>query len=183
MLFRSLPASDTEEQHYYSLFIDRKKSGTPEDRFAIGAATPPITVAPGTEATLQHLLYLGPKLQNTLEKIAPGLDLTVDYGVLWFLAKPLFWCLEKFHGLTGNWGMAIVLVTLMLKVLFYNLSAAGYRSMAKMRKVQPRLLAIRDRYKDDRARLNKAMMDLYKEEKINPLGGCFPILEIGRAHV
>ncbi len=104
------------------------------------------------------------------------MELTVDYGILWFLAKPLFWCLERLYGLTGNWGWSIILVTIMLKVLFYRLSAAGYRSMANMRRVQPRMVAIRDRHKDDRARLNQAMMQIYKEEKINPFGGCFPIL-------
>jgi len=171
-----IPDVATEEQHYYSLFIDKERSGNDADRFVIGSATPRIQISPGESKSLQHKFYIGPKIQSDLEKIAPGLELTVDYGMLWFIAKPLFWCLQKFHALTGNWGLAIILVTLMLKILFYNLSAAGYRSMARMRKVQPRLLAIRDRYKDDRARLNKAMMDIYKEEKINPLGGCFPIL-------
>lgn len=171
-----IPDAATEGQHYYSLFVDKERSGKDADRFVIGLATPRTLVSPGESKSLQHKFYIGPKIQGDLEKIAPGLELTVDYGMLWFIAKPLFWCLQKFHALTGNWGMAIILVTLMLKILFYNLSAAGYRSMARMRKVQPRLLAIRDRYKDDRARLNKAMMDIYKEEKINPLGGCFPIL-------
>ncbi|MGH8119549.1 MAG: membrane protein insertase YidC, partial [Gammaproteobacteria bacterium] len=171
-----IPASAAQEQHYYTLFVDKERTGHNTDRFVIGTTTPRITLAPGDAATIQQTMYIGPKIQGVLEKLAPGLELTVDYGWLWFIAKPLFWCLEKFQSLTGNWGLAIVLVTLMLKILFYNLSAAGYRSMARMRKVQPRLLAIRDRYKDDRARLNKAMMDIYKEEKINPLGGCFPIL-------
>jgi len=171
-----IPDTATEGQHYYSLFIDKERSGNDADRFVIGSATPQILVAPGDSKSIQHKFYIGPKIQSDLEKIAPGLELTVDYGMLWFIAKPLFWCLQKFHALTGNWGLAIILVTLMLKILFYNLSAAGYRSMARMRKVQPRLIAIRDRYKDDRARLNKAMMDIYKDEKINPLGGCFPIL-------
>ena len=171
-----VPDSTTEGQHFYSLFIDKGRSGNDTDRYVIGTATPRILVAPGERKIIQQEFYIGPKIQSELEKIAPGLELTVDYGKLWFLAKPLFWCLQKFHTLTGNWGAAIILVTLMLKILFFNLSAAGYRSMARMRKVQPRLLAIRDRYKDDRARLNKAMMDIYKEEKINPLGGCFPIV-------
>lgn len=171
-----IPATSTQEQHYYTLFVDRERTGNSTDRFVIGATTPRISLPPGDVATIQQKLYIGPKIQSVLEELAPGLELTVDYGWLWFIAKPLFWCLQKFHSMTGNWGAAIVLVTLMLKILFYNLSAAGYRSMARMRKVQPRLLAIRDRYKDDRARLNKAMMDIYKEEKINPLGGCFPIL-------
>jgi YidC/Oxa1 family membrane protein insertase len=171
-----VPGSQSDEYRYYTLFIDKAVSGLQSDRFIIGATTPPVTVAPEQSAVLEHKLYLGPKIQSRLEDIAPGLELTVDYGFLWFIAKPLFWCLEWFHSMVGNWGWSIVLVTLMLKLLFYNLSAAGYRSMANMRRVQPRLLAIRDRYKNDRARLNKAMMDLYKEEKINPLGGCFPIL-------
>ena len=171
-----MPGSDKAEYHYYTMFVDKEKAATDADRFVIGLATPAISVPPAGTNILEHKFYIGPKVQNVLEKIAPGLELTVDYGKLWFIAKPLFWCLQKFHGLTGNWGAAIVLVTMMLKILFFNLSAAGYRSMARMRKVQPRLLAIRDRYKDDRARLNKAMMEIYKEEKINPLGGCFPIL-------
>lgn len=171
-----IPGSGDKEYRYYTLYLDKSKTGLESDRFVMGATTPQVTAPAGGEAVFEHKLYLGPKLQHRLEKLAPGLELTVDYGRLWFIAKPLFWCLEKFHGITGNWGWAIVLVTLMLKILFYNLSAAGYRSMAKMRRVQPRLLALKDRYKNDRTRLNKAMMDLYKEEKINPLGGCFPIL-------
>lgn len=171
-----VPGSPEDEYRYYTLFIDKGTSGLPSDRFIIGATSPQVTAAPNETVVLGHNLYLGPKIQSRLEAIAPGLELTVDYGFLWFIAKPLFWCLEWFHSMVGNWGWSIVLVTLMLKILFYNLSAAGYRSMANMRRVQPRLLAIRDRYKSDRARLNKAMMDIYKEEKINPLGGCFPIL-------
>jgi YidC/Oxa1 family membrane protein insertase len=171
-----IPGSPTDEYRYYTLFLDKASTGHQMDRFIIGATTPQATVAPNETVVLEHKLYLGPKIQNRLEAIAPGLELTVDYGFLWFIAKPLFWCLEWFHSMVGNWGLSIVLVTLMLKILFYNLSAAGYRSMANMRRVQPRLLAIRDRYKNDRTRLNKAMMDIYKEEKINPLGGCFPIL-------
>ncbi len=170
-----LPA-DSAPHHYYTLFVDKSRLGSAMDRFVIGTTTPGISVDPGSTGKLEHRLYLGPKIQGQLEKIAPGLELTVDYGIFWFIAKPLFWCLEMFHKYTGNWGWSIILVTLMLKVLFYKLSAAGYRSMANMRRVQPRLLAVRDRYKNDRARLNQAMMDLYKQEKINPLGGCFPIL-------
>ena len=171
-----IPGSQTDEGRYYTLFLNKSATGLQSDRFVIGATTPPVTAAPKETVVLEHKLYLGPKIQSRLESIAPGLELTVDYGILWFIAKPLFWCLEWFHSMVGNWGWSIVLVTLMLKLLFYNLSAAGYRSMANMRRVQPKLLAIRDRYKNDRARLNKAMMDIYKEEKINPLGGCFPIL-------
>lgn len=171
-----IPASPDELYHYYSLFLDSRNTGLRQDRYVIGATSDQLSLGSGEAGSIAHTIYIGPKIQSRLKNIAQGLELTVDYGILWFIAKPLFWCLEKFHGLTGNWGWAIVLVTLMLKILFYNLSAAGYRSMAKMRRVQPRMLAMRERYKNDRAKLNKAMMDLYKEEKINPLGGCFPIL-------
>jgi len=164
-----IPASREEKNHYYTKVYKG-------NRYVIGVITPATTVAPNETGVIKQKIYMGPKDQGKLEEIAPGLELTVDYGVLWFLAKPLFWCLEKFHGITGNWGWAIVLITLMLKLIFFKLSAAGYKSMANMRRVQPRLMAIKDRYKDDRSRLNQAMMDIYKKEKINPLGGCFPIL-------
>ncbi len=164
-----VPASREEKTHYYTKVHN-------DNRYIIGARTPAISVAPNETGVIEQKLYMGPKIQSKLGEIAPGLELTVDYGMLWFLAKPLYWCLDKFHGYTGNWGWAIVLVTLMLKLLFFKLSAAGYKSMANMRRVQPRLMSIKDRYKDDRTRLNQAMMDIYKKEKINPLGGCFPIL-------
>ena len=144
--------------------------------YSIGSVSPTLRIAPGQQGELTGYVYIGPKQQAVLETLAEGLELTVDYGFLWFLAKPLFWCLEWLYSLTGNWGWSIILVTILLKLLFYHLSAAGYRSMANMRRVQPRLMAIRDRYKEDRARLNQAMMQIYKEEKINPFGGCFPIL-------
>jgi len=164
-----IPASREESNHYYTLVTDN-------NRYVIGLITPATTIPEKAAGVIEQKLYMGPKIQKKLEEIAPGLELTVDYGVLWFLAKPLFWCLDKFHGITGNWGWAIVLVTLMLKLIFFQLSAKGYKSMANMRRVQPRLMAIKDRYKGDRTRLNQAMMDIYKKEKINPLGGCFPIL-------
>ena len=164
-----IPGSKEEKYHYYTLNPDNKS-------YVIGAITPGKSVVPGEKATFNERLYFGPKLQKELAKIADGLELTVDYGKLWFIAEPVYWILDHIHSVTNNWGLAIILITLLLKALFYKLSAAGYRSMANMRKVQPRLLAIRERYKDDRARLNQAMMDIYKEEKINPLGGCFPIL-------
>ena len=164
-----VPENREELYHYYTLALD-------DERYAIGAITPARTISPGATETFEQKIYAGPKIQEDLEQIAPNLELTVDYGVLWFIAKPLFWCLQQFHDLSGNWGWAIILVTLMLKIIFYRLSAAGYLSMANMRKVQPRILAIRERYKNDRARLNQAMMEIYKQEKINPLGGCFPIL-------
>jgi YidC/Oxa1 family membrane protein insertase len=164
-----LPSDRDSTWHFYSRELS-------EQRFTVGLMSPPQEIAPGETGTTGQQIYVGPKLQHILERVAPGLELTVDYGVLWFIAKPLYWCLEWLHKLTGNWGWAIVLVTVLLKAAFFHLSAAGYRSMANVRRVQPRIVALRDRYKDDRARLNQAMMQLYKEEKINPLGGCLPIL-------
>ena len=148
----------------------------PHERYLIRAVSPLRQVEAGADGHLQSRVYAGPKLQKQLAAAAEGLELTVDYGVLFFIAKPLFWCLERFHALTGNWGWAIILVTMALKLLFFPLSAAGYRSMANMRRVQPRMMALKERYKDDRGGLNQAMMKLYKEERINPFGGCLPIL-------
>lgn len=165
----ALIPSKQETYHYYTLNPEKKS-------YVIGGVSPAKTIVSGDETHFSQRIYFGPKLQNDLEKIAQGLELSVDYGIFWFLAKPLYWVLDQVHSITNNWGWAIVLVVFLLKLLFFKLSAAGYRSMANMRRVQPRLLAIRDRHKSDRARLNKAMMELYKEEKINPLGGCFPIL-------
>ncbi|MGI9228668.1 MAG: membrane protein insertase YidC [Gammaproteobacteria bacterium] len=146
------------------------------NQYLIRAVSPLQRVEAGAEGRLNSRVYVGPKLQEQLAEAAEGLELTVDYGILFFIAKPLFWCLAKFHELTGNWGWAIILVTIVLKLLFFPLSAAGYRSMANMRRVQPRMMAMKERYKDDRNGLNQAMMKLYKEEKINPFGGCLPIL-------
>jgi YidC/Oxa1 family membrane protein insertase len=137
-------------------------------------ALPP--VAPGAQQTHEAILFSGPQLQDVLEKLAPGLELVVDYGWLTFLAKPIYWLLEQLHGFVGNWGWAIVLLTVIIKAIFYPLSAASYKSMAKMKAVTPRLVKLREVYANDRAKLNQAMMELYKTEKINPLGGCLPIL-------
>jgi YidC/Oxa1 family membrane protein insertase len=119
---------------------------------------------------------VGPQEQRVLEALAPGLDLVVDYGWLTVLAKPIYWLLEQLYALVSNWGWAIVLLTILIKLLFYPLSAASYRSMAKMKAVSPRLMQIRERYANDKAKMNQAMMELYRNEKINPLGGCLPVL-------
>ncbi|MBA2593572.1 MAG: membrane protein insertase YidC [Gammaproteobacteria bacterium] len=156
--------------HYYSLVP--KDS----DRYVIGMLGPEVQVPAGGEAFTGIDLYVGPKLQHVLEGLAPGLELTVDYGVLWFFGKPIFWLLEKLHRLTGNWGWAIVLVTVLVKLAFYQLSAMSYRSMAKMKKLTPRMTALRERYGDDKMAMNQALMEMYKEEKVNPFGGCLPIL-------
>jgi YidC/Oxa1 family membrane protein insertase len=171
-----IPAHAGDEYRYYSLVLSRNPVPPGGPLYVIGANTPALSLASGETGSLAHRLYIGPKLQDVLPDVAPGLELTVDYGALWVIAKPLFWCLEKLHDLTGNWGWAIILLTVFIKIAFYHLSAAGYRSMANMRRVQPRLMALRDRYANDKARLNQAMMELYREEKINPLGGCLPIL-------
>jgi len=145
-------------------------------RYLIGMQSQPITIAAGSTGELKTSLFVGPKLQDRMREVAPHLDLTVDYGFLSFLAKPIFWLLQKIHGLLGNWGWAIVGVTFVIKLIFYKLSEASYRSMARMRKLQPQLQALKERYGDDRAKMGQATMDLYKKEKVNPLGGCLPIL-------
>ncbi|HEU4620904.1 MAG TPA: membrane protein insertase YidC [Burkholderiaceae bacterium] len=148
----------------------------PVDTYTIATVQPVGLIAPGASTTIETRLFSGPQDQQALEKIAPGLDLVVDYGWLTFIAKPLFWLLQFFHKLLGNWGWAIVLLTIVVKGAFYPLSAASYKSMAKMRAVTPRMMKIREQYKDDRQKMNMAMMELYRTEKINPLGGCLPIV-------
>jgi YidC/Oxa1 family membrane protein insertase len=133
-------------------------------------------VEPGKSVSITVPMYAGPQEQHRLAAVAPGFDLVVDYGWLTVIAWPLFWLLEKFHHLAGNWGLAIILLTVTIKLIFYPLSAAQYRSMAKMKLVTPRIQKIREMYENDRQKMNLAMMELYKTEKINPLGGCFPIL-------
>lgn len=145
-------------------------------RYLIRAVSPSITVAPGATQTETARLYVGPKLQSTLDQIAPGLALTVDYGMLTVISEPLHWILAQFHKLTGNWGFAIILLVLLIKAVFFKLSEAQYRSMAKMRKLQPRIKALKERYGDDRQKMNTAMMELYKKEKANPLAGCLPMV-------
>ena len=164
-----IPTRPQESYHYYTMALTN-------ENYVIGAISPSVTIQDQTQSILTEQYYIGPKTQKTLREIADGLELTVDYGILWFIAEYLFWTLEKLHDMTGNWGWAIILVTILLKLIFFPLSAAGYRSMANMRRVQPRIMSLRDRYKNDKARLNQAMMQIYKEEKINPFGGCLPIL-------
>ncbi len=156
-------------EHYYTNALNG-------GRYVLGSYSPSVSIAPGTQHSLTRQLYVGPKLQDQLEKIAEGLELTVDYGWLTIIAKPIFWLLEAIHNLLGNWGWSIILLTVLIKAAFYKLSETSYKSMANMRKMTPRLQALRDRYGDDKQRLNQAMMEMYKKEKINPLGGCLPIL-------
>jgi YidC/Oxa1 family membrane protein insertase len=185
----SLPKNATDGwigmmQHYFvSAWLPPEKAPRefyarklPDGLYAAGVilATPP--AAPGGSAGVGVKLFSGPQEQSRLKQAAPGLDLVVDYGWLAIIAWPLFAVLEFFHRWTGNWGVAIILLTVLIKLVFFPLSAASYKSMAKMKLVTPRLTKIREMYAHDRARMNQAMMELYKTEKINPLGGCFPIL-------
>ena len=146
-----------------------------DGRYVMAITSPEAEVAPGASGEFSARLYVGPKLQRALEEVAPGLELTVDYGLLTVIAKPLFWLLDWLHRLVGNWGWAIVLLTVIIKLAFYKLSETSYRSMAKMRKLQPKMMALRERYGNDRQKMGQAMMELYKKEKVSPLGGCLPI--------
>jgi YidC/Oxa1 family membrane protein insertase len=149
---------------------------TQGDQYLLSTAGPATTVAPQGGATFKEILFVGPKLQSQLETTGPRLDLVADYGILTLLAKPLFWMLEKAHSIVGNWGWAIVIVTFLLKLVFYPLSESSGKSMAKMRVLGPRIKNLQETFKDDREKLGRAMMDLYKREKINPVAGCLPIL-------
>ncbi|RJX76598.1 membrane protein insertase YidC [Pseudomonas sp. LS-2] len=144
--------------------------------YIIGFTGPALTVAPGAQAETTATLYAGPKSQAVLKELSPGLELTVDYGILWFIAQPIFWLLQHIHSIVGNWGWSIIFLTMLIKGLFFPLSAASYKSMARMRAVAPRLAALKEQHGDDRQKLSQSMMELYKKEKINPLGGCLPIL-------
>jgi len=147
-----------------------------ENRYAVRSIQALDAIAPGQQATHLAQLWVGPQDQQAMQQLAPGLDVVVDYGFLAIIAKPLFTLMTWIHGLAGNWGWTIVLLTLLIKLVFYPLSAASYRSMARMKHVGPRLQAMREKYGDDRAKLNQAMMEMYRNEKINPLGGCLPML-------
>jgi YidC/Oxa1 family membrane protein insertase len=146
------------------------------EEYLISMRSSPITIQAGESGELSSRFYAGPKLQNDLEKLAPGLELTVDYGILTIISKPLFWLLSTIHSAIGNWGWSIILLTILIKAVFFKLSAASYRSMAKMKTAAPKLKSLKERYGDDKQAYQKAMMDMYKKEKINPLGGCLPIL-------
>ncbi|MGZ8955482.1 MAG: membrane protein insertase YidC [Methylovulum sp.] len=163
-----VPPAD-QENHLYTKHLN-------DGRFLIGSFSPTLTIENNGTAQFVSELFAGPKIQPVMEKVAPGLELTVDYSVLTFIGKPIYWLLNQIHNLTGNWGVAIVGVTLCIKLLFFPLSQSSFRSMAKMRKVQPRLKELQERFADDRQRFNTEMMALYKKEKVNPLGGCLPIL-------
>ncbi|KTD24081.1 membrane protein insertase YidC [Legionella maceachernii] len=171
------------QQHYFvSAWVPKSDSRnlfytrSVDDNFTIGAVSQPITIEPGATKEIGSSLYVGPEITSVLKDIAPGLDLTVDYGWLWFLSSILFSVMKAIYSVVGNWGWSIVLVTVLIKLAFYRLSATSYKSMAGMRKLQPKLQALRERCGDDKAKLSQATMELYRQEKVNPLGGCLPIL-------
>ncbi len=167
-----MPQSTETSNQLYSKVIH----GGGQTAYLIGMRSPSLSIPSGQTGELGARIYVGPKLQKELEKLYPGLELTSDYGIFTIFAKPLFWMLDKIHAVVGNWGWAIILLTILIKLAFFKLSATSYRSMAKMKKVAPKLASIKERYPDDKQRQQQAMMELYKTEKINPLGGCLPIL-------
>lgn len=171
------------QQHYFlsawipeitsdNKFYTRANNGD----YTIGAVSQPISIKPAEQKEVTAKLYIGPEITSVLNGIAPSLDLTVDYGILWFVSSLLFSLMKAIYNFVGNWGWSIVLVTVLIKLAFYRLSATSYKSMAGMRKLQPKLQALRERYGDDKAKISQATMELYKQEKVNPLGGCLPIV-------
>lgn len=158
-----------DQSHNY---FARERNGN----YLAGFVSPSIDIAPGQQGSTSASFYVGPKIQHILEEVAPHLNLSVDYGILWWIAQPIFWLLGVIQSVVINWGLAIILVTVVIKGLFFPLSAKAYRSMAKMRAVGPELTRLKELYGDDRQKMSQAMMELYKKEKINPLGGCLPIL-------
>ena len=170
-------------QHYFvtawvpNQHSDNQLYTSTNQQFAfIGFRAPTAVIADGASETISSKLWTGPKLQDQMATVAPNLDLTVDYGWAWFIAKPLFWLLQFIQSIVSNWGLAIIGVTIVVKAILYPLTRAQYTSMAKMRMLQPRMQELRERFGDDRQRMSQEMMKMYKEEKVNPLGGCLPIL-------
>src|SRR5574343_941974 len=164
-----VPKEKTQREFYM-----RKLDGA--NIFQAGVIVPVAEIAPGAKGETSVGLYAGPQEQSTLKQVATGLDLVVDYGWLTVVAAPIFWALEAIHKLVGNWGWAIIVLTIAIKAVFFPLSAASYKSMAKMKVLTPRLAQLKERFADDKQRLNQEMMKLYQTEKVNPLGGCLPIL-------
>lgn len=164
-----IPAADSTNN--FSL-----RKATNSDLYFLGFTTPALQVSAGQQGEIGAGFYAGPKDVQTLETISPYLDLTVDYGWLWWIAKPIFWFLHFIHGFIGNWGFSIIVLTIIIKAIFFPLSAASYKSMARMRKLGPLMQDLKERYGDDRQKMSAELMKLYKKEKINPMGGCLPVL-------
>jgi len=161
---------DEKSTHHYSSAV------TQDNKNIIRFTSPALTIPAGGQGSVEAQLYAGPKDQYRLEQISEGLELTVDYGILWWIAQPLFWVLTQIHKLVGNWGWSIIGVTVLVKAIFFHLNTVAYKSMANMRKAGPKMQRIKEMYGDDRQKMSQEMMSLYKKEKINPLGGCLPIL-------
>lgn len=166
-----IPPQDQESQYYSMVTQAQGVKG-----YVLGVRSAAQQVAPGATGVFNSSFYVGPKDQNTLEKIAAGLDLTVDYGIFAFISKPIFWLMQMIHNVVGNWGWTIIFLTILIKLAFFYPSAMSYKSMAKMKAVSPKLKEINERFADDPQGKQKAMMEIYRKEKINPLGGCLPIL-------
>ena len=165
-----LPSDDKKTQREF--YVKKLDGGL----YTAGVIVPVGTIAPGATGQVRVPLYVGPQDQDTLAKTAKGLDLVVDYGIFTVIAAPLFWLLKWLHGILGNWGWAIIVMTIMIKAAFYPLNAAAARSMGKMKLLAPKMKALQEQYKDDKQQLQIKMMEMYKTEKINPLGGCLPIV-------
>lgn len=166
-----IPQQDQETQYYSMVSQTQGVKG-----YILGMRSTAQQIAPGATGVFKTGFYVGPKDQDTLEKIADGLDLTVDYGIFAFISKPIFWLMQMIHKVVGNWGWTIIFLTIIIKALFFWPSAVSYKSMAKMKAISPKLKEINERYANDPQGKQKAMMDIYRKEKINPLGGCLPIL-------
>lgn len=171
-------------QHYFiSAWVPDKNATsqyfskvTDDGLYTIGMMGPKMTAAPGAVVGTQAKFYAGPAITDNLEKVAPGLQLTIDYGWFWFISMAIFWMMQKIHSVVGNWGWSIVLVTLVIKLMFYHLSAKSYRSMSVLKKLQPKINALKERYGEDKQKFTQATLELYKKEKVNPMSGCLPIL-------
>jgi YidC/Oxa1 family membrane protein insertase len=163
-----IPKTGVEREFYTKKLSD--------NIFAMGVLTPNAPIAAGATAEVGAQLFAGPQTEKELVKAAPGLEYTVDYGWLTVIAKPLFWVLSKIYGVVHNWGMAIILLTVLIKAAFFPLSAASYKSMAQMRELAPRLQSMKEKFGDDKQKMQQAMLEMYRTEKINPMGGCLPII-------
>lgn len=163
-----IPAKDTVSNYYSRV--------SPTGLYTIGMIGPTLNVEPGKTGAVDASLYTGPAIATQLEKAAPGLQLTIDYGWLWFISAAIFWMMQHIHDVIGNWGWSIVLVTVIIKALFYGLSAKSYRSMGMMKRLQPKMEALKQRFGNDKQKLTQATLELYREAKVNPMSGCLPIL-------
>lgn len=163
-----VPESNTTSQYFTHV--------TNDGLYTVGMLGQKLEVNPGEQAVYNAKFYAGPAIANKLEKVAPGLQLTIDYGWLWFISGIIFWMMEKIYSFVGNWGWSIVIVTLLIKLMFYKLSAKSYRSMSGLKKIQPKINALKERFGDDKQKFTQATLELYKKEKVNPMSGCLPIL-------